>query len=83
MTSNRQALALIDSLMREAKKASIPVLGSEGQQDGGWMLVDLAHVVVHIMMPDARDFYQLEKLLQPLANQSRQIEESEEQTSAS
>ena len=83
VTSNRQALALIDNLTREAKKASIPVLGSEGQQDGEWMLVDLAHVVVHIMMPDARDFYQLEKLLQPLANQSRRIEESEQQESSS
>ena len=38
------------------------VLGSEGQEAAEWLLVDLVDVVVHIMLPRAREFYEIEKL---------------------
>ncbi|MCO4757773.1 MAG: RsfS/YbeB/iojap family protein, partial [Oceanospirillaceae bacterium] len=37
-------------------------MGVEGQQTGDWILVDLGDLVVHVMMPDARSFYDLERL---------------------
>lgn len=60
--SNRHVKALADNLIRQAKERGTPPLGVEGQQQGEWVLVDLCDAVVHIMLPDVRDFYQLEKL---------------------
>jgi ribosome-associated protein len=60
--SNRQVKALVDSVIEKSKKAGVQVLGTEGTEAGEWALVDLGDVVVHIMQPSVRDFYNLEKL---------------------
>lgn len=60
--SDRHVKALADNVAVEAKKAGVTPLGMEGQAQGEWVLVDLADVVVHVMLPRVRDFYQLEKL---------------------
>lgn len=60
--SNRHVKALADEVHRQAKTAGIEVLGSEGEQEGEWVLVDLAYVIVHIMLPRVRDLYKLENL---------------------
>jgi ribosome-associated protein len=54
--------ALADALVERAAQAGIPLLGVEGQQSGEWVLVDLADVVIHVMLPRTRAFYELEKL---------------------
>ena len=61
-TSSRHLKALADNVVLKAKEHGFTALGIEGESDAGWILVDLADVVVHIMMPDTREFYSLEKL---------------------
>ena len=60
--SNRQVKALADSVIERCKAQGIAILGTEGVEAGEWALVDLGDVVVHIMQPSIRDFYNLEKL---------------------
>jgi len=61
-TSDRHVKALAESVAFQAKQAGEPPLGTEGANEGEWALVDLNGVVVHVMQPRVRDFYQLEKL---------------------
>lgn len=58
----RQVKALANSVADKAKKAGMPALGIEGDDSNEWVLVDLGDVVVHIMQPAIREFYNLEKL---------------------
>ena len=60
--SKRQVKALAESVVAHAKHADHQPLGVEGLREGEWALVDLCDVVVHVMQPDVRDLYQLEKL---------------------
>ena len=61
-TSNRHVKSLADSVLRAAKEAGLDILGVEGQQQGEWVLVDLGGVIVHVMLPETRAFYDLERL---------------------
>jgi len=60
--STRHVKSLADEVMRQAKSEGVEVIGYEGEQEGEWILIDLAYVIVHIMLPRVRDFYKLEKL---------------------
>jgi len=61
-TSNRHVRSLADNVVMKAKASGRQPLGVEGEQQGDWILVDLNEVLVHVMLPKARDFYNLEKL---------------------
>ena len=61
-TSNRHVKSLADNVVKEAKQAGLSVLGIEGAAKSDWVLVDLGDVVVHVMLPEARAFYDLERL---------------------
>lgn len=61
-TSNRHVKTLADHVITQAKAHHASVLGVEGERECEWVLVDLVDVVVHIMLPQVRAFYELEKL---------------------
>lgn len=61
-TSNRHVKSLADNVAVEAKKRGAQLLGTEGQQEGEWVLVDFGDVIVHVMLPETRAFYDLERM---------------------
>ncbi len=61
-TSNRQVKSLADNVAVEAKKRGVKVFGMEGEDAGEWVLVDLGDVIVHVMLPETRVFYDLERM---------------------
>ena len=60
--STRQTKALARNVHDKIKAAGGSVIGIEGEQTGEWVLVDLGDIVVHIMQPSMRDYYNLEQL---------------------
>ena len=60
--SPRQTRALAGHLAKELKLRGADVLGTEGEESGEWVLVDLDEVIVHIMQPAVRAYYRLEEL---------------------
>jgi ribosome-associated protein len=61
-TSDRHVKSTAESVAFRAKQAGQAPIGTEGLKDGEWALIDLNGVVVHVMRPKVRDFYQLERL---------------------
>ncbi len=61
-TSNRHTRSIANNLVVQAKAKGIIPLAVEGRETGEWILVDLTDAVVHIMLPQTREFYSLEKL---------------------
>jgi ribosome-associated protein len=60
--STRQVKALANNVREELKKNGADIVGMEGEQWGEWVLVDAGDVVIHVMLPPVRDYYNLEQL---------------------
>ncbi|MDK4536124.1 ribosome silencing factor [Kingella kingae] len=60
--STRQVKALTNNVVVDLKEAGFTILSSEGQDSGEWALVDADDLVVHVMLPAVRDFYDIEAL---------------------
>lgn len=60
--SSRQTKALAGSVKEKMNALGVQVLGVEGEREGEWVLVDLGDVVVHIMTPTTRAYFNLEEL---------------------
>lgn len=61
-TSNRQTKALAASVRDEVKKQGFPVMRTEGEDNGEWIIVDCGAAVAHIMQPAIRQYYNLEEI---------------------
>lgn len=60
--SSRHVQSMAENLVAKAKAAGCQPLGIEGEKEGEWVLVDLNDIIVHLMQPKTRAFYNLEKL---------------------
>jgi ribosome-associated protein len=60
--SSRQAKALADNIKDRMQKINIPLIGIEGESGSEWVLVDLGDIIIHIMTPTSRVYFNLEEL---------------------
>ena len=74
--STRHVKSMSENLVVKAKAAGCPPLGVEGAREGEWVLVDLNDVIVHLMLPQTRAFYNLEKLWEASADRRSGVNSS-------
>jgi ribosome-associated protein len=73
--SNRHVKSLASNVQEKVKEAGGEVLSTEGEEGGEWVLVDLGDVIVHVMQPTVRQYYNLEELWQATPSQRRKATE--------
>lgn len=61
-SSTRQTKALARNIKDKMNLAGIDIIGIEGESEGDWVLVDLGDIIVHIMTPTTRAYFNLEEL---------------------
>jgi ribosome-associated protein len=75
--SNRQVKALARNVQDKVREAGGEVISVEGEDAGEWVLVDIGDIVVHVMQPTVRQYYNLEELWQATPSQrSKQAEQA-------
>jgi ribosome-associated protein len=60
--SERQLKAIADGITEALRDEGVKPIGREGSSNAHWLLIDYGNVIVHVMAPPERDFYQLERL---------------------
>jgi ribosome-associated protein len=60
--SKIQTRSIADAVVDAARAAGAAVARTEGYSDGGWILIDVGAIIVHVFTPDQRQFYNLERL---------------------
>ena len=61
-SSTRQTRALANNIHDKMKDLNVEIVGIEGEGEGDWVLVDIGDVIVHIMTPTTRAYFNLEEL---------------------
>ena len=69
-TSNRHVKSLVDYVIEAVKSSGQQVFAVEGRETHEWVLLDLGHVLVHVMQAESREFYDLERLWTELPTNS-------------
>lgn len=75
--SNRQVKALARNVQEKVREAGGDIVSVEGEEAGEWVLVDLGDLVVHVMQPTIRQYYNLEELWQATPAQRRKLVEQQ------
>ena len=75
--SNRHVKSLARSVHDKAREAGAQVIGIEGEESGEWVLVDLGDIVVHVMQPAVRAYYNLEELWKVVHKRPRKKAEAD------
>lgn len=60
--TSSQTKAIADEVEKVAEENEINIVGVEGYREGSWILVDLGDIIVHVFTPEAREYYNLERL---------------------
>ena len=60
--STRQARAFINHIKDQLKEIGHSIYGVEGESSGEWVLIDLGDLIIHVMQPEIRSYYNLEDL---------------------
>lgn len=81
-TSNRQVKSLARNVQDKVREAGGEVVSVEGEDNGEWVLVDLGDIVVHVMQPTVRAYYNLEELWQATPAGRRKAGEEAEKARA-
>ncbi len=81
-TSTRQAKAMADNVREKLKEKGVEIRGVEGEKEGEWVLVDLSDVIVHIMLPATRAYYNLEQLWGAAEQQRKSVKPGSASSSA-
>ena len=68
--STRHVGAISEKLIERLKAAGVSSPKVEGKQAADWVLIDAGDAIVHVFRPEVRDFYQLEKMWMPAADQT-------------
>ncbi len=72
--SSRQVSSISEKLADRLKQDMGIIARIEGKDLGDWVLIDAGDVIVHVFRPEVREFYQLEKMWQPVAARPRATE---------
>jgi len=73
--STRQARAFVNNLKECLKETKYSILSVEGEASGEWVLIDLGDIVVHVMKPAIRDYYNLEDLWQEIPSSQQNAQQ--------
>lgn len=60
--SERQVKAILEEIDKTLSREGVALLRQEGATDSGWVLLDFGDVIIHILSPERRDYYQIEKV---------------------
>lgn len=61
-SSNRQTRSIASHVTNKVKEKNIPIIAFEGHDTGEWVLIDIGDIVIHVMQPSIRQYYNLEEI---------------------
>jgi len=67
--------AIANHIVEMAKQNKLNIISKEGMDYGQWVLLDIGDLIVHIFLPETRDYYNIDELLTKLVN--KPLQESE------